>query len=382
MNQAREALARGSTLEDEPDLRRAVLMALAAAEQACLEAGVTSAKLPAPSRRAYRYLKSLDLAPVSTAGVEAEPHPRRPSAGRLVSARATLQREIGGLARHAASTKTPIPASEVQALRARIQEVAAETAIACERAGGGPASLPEPSRRVYQWLSFLACGAALTDHLKTLGRLLMVDDRVAVELFHTASLYSAKPQGDGIRLVVSEGFVGAPPPVLESLVKLSLPYTRKRKHRGVVNAYVDGDAFQERILRLEQSGDAFDLEPKGRAYDLEEIFAHLNRAYFQGRLRKPRLSWNRTITSREFGRYEPSTDTVTISIVLDSAEVPRSVVEYVLHHELLHKELGVERVNGRRRVHTRKFRERERRFPRAGEAEAFLVGLTKRLQRG
>ncbi len=122
--------------------------------------------------------------------------------------------------------------------------------------------------------------------------------------------------------------------------------------------------------------------PKGRVYDLDEMFTRLNTGFFAGKLDKPRLVWNRTITHRDFGHYEPSSDTVMIGITLDSEEVPRYVVEYVVHHELLHKALGVRRVNGRRQVHTQQFRGRERRFPRAAEAEAFLEAWARRVRRG
>jgi hypothetical protein len=57
---------------------------------------------------------------------------------------------------------------------------------------------------------------------------------------------------------------------------------------------------------------------------------------------------------------------------LDSEEVPRLVLEHVLHHELLHRLLGAEQHNGRRRYHSARFRREERRFRGYREAEAFL----------
>jgi len=235
---------------------------------------------------------------------------------------------------------------------------------------------------VYQWLSFLMEEERLARHLATLLRTRAVDRRVGVELFHLAGLYRATPRGDGMRLVLSEGFLDAPDEVLHSLVKVVLPYTHKRIHRKLINAFVDGETFRSTILSLELSGGTYEPRPKGRVYDLEEMFTSLNARFFAGRLDRPRLTWNRTITHRDFGHYEPSADTVMISITLDSEEVPRFVVEYVLHHELLHKAIGVRRVNGRRQVHTRQFRERERRFPRAAEAEAFLEAWARRVRRG
>jgi hypothetical protein len=83
------------------------------------------------------------------------------------------------------------------------------------------------------------------------------------------------------------------------------------------------------------------------------------------------------VPSREFGHYEPATDTVRLSRRLDSAAVPRFVLEHVMYHELLHRVLGAERRGDRRRYHSARFRREERRFERYREAEALLEALAK-----
>jgi hypothetical protein len=89
------------------------------------------------------------------------------------------------------------------------------------------------------------------------------------------------------------------------------------------------------------------------------------------------LTWNRTITHRKFGHYQPTTDTLMVSITLDQAEVPVYAIEFVMYHELLHKQLGVEVVNGRRYAHTSEFRARERAFPHYEQAQVFLAQLSQ-----
>ncbi len=384
MNDVRASLANGESPAESPALREQVARTLTAAEQACRTAGLTTRNLPPPSRGAYHFLAGFDLGQGPVVQDALGLRSQSVSVTRLVSIRRAIQDELDSLARDTREASSPAGTVEgaLRELRVRMQDLAADVAIQCDRAGASPASLPDPSRRVYQWLSFLAQGDRLLEHYSTLLRAQAVDDRVAVEFFHLAGLYRAAPRGEGTRLVLSEGFIGAPVDILSSLVKVVLPHTHKRTHRAVINAYVDGGAFQSTILSLELSGGAFEPRPKGRQYDLDEMFSELNTSFFAGKLEKPRLTWNRTITHRDFGHYEPTADTIMISITLDSPEVPRFVAEYVVHHELLHKALAVRRVNGRRQVHTRQFRERERLFPRAAEAEAFLEAWARRVRRG
>jgi predicted metal-dependent hydrolase len=96
---------------------------------------------------------------------------------------------------------------------------------------------------------------------------------------------------------------------------------------------------------------------------------------------KPTLSWNRTLTARKFGHYQPSRDTVMISVTLDDPGVPDYVVDFVVYHELLHKKYGSMNVNGRRLSHSPAFRAEERRFADYHEAERVIHELALR-QRG
>ncbi len=48
--------------------------------------------------------------------------------------------------------------------------------------------------------------------------------------------------------------------------------------------------------------------------------------------------------------------------------VPAYAVDFVMYHELLHKQLGVKVVNGRRYAHTPAFREAELAFKRYDDA--------------
>jgi hypothetical protein len=121
--------------------------------------------------------------------------------------------------------------------------------------------------------------------------------------------------------------------------------------------------------------------PRGRFYDLEEIFRQVNQTYFQNRLEQPVLSWSQTKTHRVFGHQDSVHDTIVISRTLDDAQVPQFVVEFVLYHELLHIVHPARIVNGKRRVHSAAFRGDEQRFARFGDAEEWLEKLARQNRR-
>jgi len=265
----------------------------------------------------------------------------------------------------------------VDDLRLRIGETAAIVASLCEAHGFGPADLPPPSRRAYQLLSFLSSDGRLEAHLQSLRTMRHVDERVSARLDHIGSLYRFERESQEIRLSVSEGFVGAPVEVLGSLVRLAVPYTRKQAPRAIVRDYSEGRGYAAMLRQVEAAGGAYRSRPAGTFYDLLDLFASVNHAYFGDQLAPPRLLWSERVTFVEFGHYEPATDTVRISRTLDAAEVPRFVLEHVVHHELLHRWLGAEERNGRRRYHSARFRREERRFRGYREAEAFLRKLAE-----
>jgi hypothetical protein len=336
------------------------------------EVGLTAAALRPASRQAYDYLASLDFAgqaPSSSAATEVAYRPIRVT--NLIRGRDRMLNRLFELAHRPQAKAT-------DAVRERMAETVGEVGILCERAGTTPAALPDPSRRAYQWMSFLSEPGRLEAHLLAQAEAVAIDPRVRVDLFHLAGLYRFAWRGGTAAFTLSEAFLDAPKGVLQGAVKLAIPYTRKGLHRGKVRAYAAGPGFEQRLMELETSGGSLLETPRGLVHDLEAVFADVNRAHFGGRLGRPRLSWLPTTSLREFGHYISATGFVLISSQLDAPGVPRFVVEHVMHHELLHRELGAIGEGGRRVYHTAAFRQAERGFPRYAEADAFLEGMARR----
>jgi hypothetical protein len=115
--------------------------------------------------------------------------------------------------------------------------------------------------------------------------------------------------------------------------------------------------------------------PRGKVYDLEEVFSDLNARYFVGELQRPALSWSAQKTRRVLGHHDHIHDAIVISRTLDSPRIPRFVVEYVLYHEMLHVKHPPRRASGRTLYHSRQFRDDERRFEQFDDALKFLENI-------
>lgn len=114
---------------------------------------------------------------------------------------------------------------------------------------------------------------------------------------------------------------------------------------------------------------------QGEVYDLDHLFDSLNFQYFFGLMPRPVIGWSLRVSRGILGHYDASHHTIVLSKLLDSAGVPRFVVEYVLYHEMLHIKHPVEHRSGRRCVHTREFKASEKQFERFREAQDALKKL-------
>ena len=88
----------------------------------------------------------------------------------------------------------------------------------------------------------------------------------------------------------------------------------------------------------------------------------------------PNLIWGKESTHK-LGSYDYGTDTVTISTILkDDLEL----LDYVMHHEMLHKKHKFKSKYGRTHAHTKAFRDDEKKFPNQPILERRLERLARR----
>lgn len=176
---------------------------------------------------------------------------------------------------------------------------------------------------------------------------------------------------------ISDLFAGAPPLVLEALAEILLDQVFRRRPsreaRECYLAYVFSPDMRRRTDETRRLRGFKRLRPaRGRCFDLEEVFAQLNRRFFQGELPSPRLGWSPKRSRSSLGHYDSAHGTIAVSRWLDSPSVPRYLIEYLVFHEMLHIRYPVERRGHRRIVHPRKFREAEKKFPKYAQARRRL----------
>jgi len=171
-----------------------------------------------------------------------------------------------------------------------------------------------------------------------------------------------------VKARVSDLLAEASPLVLQALAEILLArvFHRRpsREARECYLAYTFRPAMRSRIdAARRERGSKRLLPARGHHHDLEEIFRELNQRFFHGLLPSSRLGWSHQYARRILGHYDSGHGTIIISRKLDSPSVPRYLVEYVVYHEILHIRFPVERRGQRRVVHSREFREAEKKFP-------------------
>ena len=109
------------------------------------------------------------------------------------------------------------------------------------------------------------------------------------------------------------------------------------------------------------------IRQAGRHFHLGAIFDRINRDYFEGEVTAA-ITWGRRSARRRrrsirLGSYRREQNLIRINPTLDAGFIPPSVVEALVHHEMLHAVIPVRTgENGRRIVHGRDFQAREREY--------------------
>ncbi len=186
--------------------------------------------------------------------------------------------------------------------------------------------------------------------------------------------------GKRITVRISDLFEGAPAAVREALAFIllsklfgkSIPARYNHRYRLYLNRR---DVRRTLELVRQTRGRKPLNNPKGKHYDLEELFEALNLRFFDGLMARPALGWSRRPSRTTLGHYDPAHNAIVISSILDRPDVPRLLVDYILYHEMLHLRYPAQYNGARRRVHTKEFHEAEKRFPELSQAKQLLKKL-------
>ena len=209
---------------------------------------------------------------------------------------------------------------------------------------------------------------------------------IEVRFYPYAGLHhTIRVRGGRVYVRLSDVFQKAPADVMRALAFLLVARLLSRKvppaHERVYRAY----AFSPQVLRAsditrKKRGRKVISSAQGKFYDLDRLFARLNRHYFDSEIEKPQLTWSKRRARSILGHHDAVHKTITISKILDSREVPEWFVEYILYHEMLHIKHPARIINGRRYYHTAAFRSEEQRFARYEASQEWLERVVRKKQ--
>jgi hypothetical protein len=404
-NRVREQLKIGISAQHVDRFRQSVLTTLQTTEQLCASAQMTPAQLPTPSRKAYAFLKQLDLnhLPIADASVPESVYQTialKNVRGQQEYIQSQFSKLIGQMPdgrQSLSALHSRLTPAKIQPLYDQLLQKGSEIEKICSHNGLSPSHLAEHSKSFYAWIQYLLEDRHLLSHLEAMqrfGQIIQTYDRppssqgfhkskaqssvkpVMVELTNMAALYRFRSTPKTIEVELCEGFIAADNQVWKALAQTirsgKAPHTT-----NIIKQFSRSEEFSEVLLALDLLVGEITDTAQGHAYNLETIFHTVRQDYFDAAFQKPQLAWSKSFTHRKYGHYEPARDRVVLSCTLDDSNIPSYVAEFVMYHELLHKRHGEVWVNGRQRVHTPAFRRDERQFKQYDLAEAFLQKLAR-----
>jgi hypothetical protein len=207
--------------------------------------------------------------------------------------------------------------------------------------------------------------------------------RFRVEFYPYSSLVlTIRRREEAVYVRFSDLLCRAPRPVLEGAAALLLSRVYRRKAPALLIApylaYARSNRTRSRISRMRRGRVRLAAtSPRGRHFDLDNLFDRLNAAYFEGRLQHPNIGWSARSWRRQFGCYDPGPNQIVLNRRMDRPGVARCAVEYVLFHEMLHVKHPTRRSGCSLVSHSREFREEEKRFAEFEKARRVLDRLAR-----
>lgn len=272
---------------------------------------------------------------------------------------------------------------------AAIQERAQHISRMLEEQEAHAGHLPIRSRRAFQWLMFLSRRQSYQQHLSAVQTLYQTACQVGkstslselpvqIALFNIGPLYRIKHQEESLKITLHESFLIAPRDILAAVVSLAFDKDQNNA-RAAIRSFSSSPSCAEVREHIAYLGIPPLAGVQGDHKNLHHAFQRVNKQYFSGELSCPHLVWSKRLTHRKFGHYQYETDTILISRSLDDPHISDALLDFVMFHELLHKNMGYKEINGRRYSHTPAFRKRERAFKNYPEMKATLRNLSRSL---
>jgi hypothetical protein len=379
----RQALATPMTARECEALRKRVNESICQIEMLLRQNNALLNQLPAPSRRAYAFLKQFDPAQAKIVdgggAAETRNHPRRESIT-FRGLRPFLDTLLDDIARNIATVtlKTDKTLKVIQQTAERLEHDMASDDL-------GPEHLTQPSRQMLAWFRYFADADTFDTYVAAVGRARSAfacstrNSRWQLPLLihfrPSGHLYRWRACKGGTRIVLSVPMISFDE---HTFRMLGQQMHGEKQHRPAIAKAQLSEDYQATLMEFEAALGAIE-QTAGAHHDLAASYDRINETYFSGQMARPRLAWIRTPTGSVFGHYDEVHDRLCISSTLDHPNVPAFVLDHVMHHELLHKKHGSTWCKNRRHSHTPTFRKDEKAFAQFAEADRFLATVSTKV---
>jgi hypothetical protein len=345
-----------------------------AIEQTARSERIPVQNMPLPSRKAYLFLKGLDLNSITTQDTSSASH----FAPESVSFRG-LQSYFDDLLSRIARSDS----------RSQQEEIYGEIVASSENIEDGikvknarPEQIKKPSREMRGWLAYFSQRENFDEYCAAVRRAEPIFREacpwpaaksvpILVHFRPQQGMYHIRAYSDAILVRLPTPMICFDEGLLRSVAQVAFKEggDRKRVHDAA------GSEPYRRIASALELLSGVVAQTRGMHHDLAAAFDRVNAAYFHGSMSRPHLVWSRTFAARKFGHYDHANDTVMVNAVLDKKTVPELTVDFIMYHELLHKQLGIMWKSDRMAAHTPEFAQKEREFKQYDQAKAVLRKL-------
>jgi hypothetical protein len=173
------------------------------------------------------------------------------------------------------------------------------------------------------------------------------------------SMLSFREKGGRIALRLHNMFLSAGSDVLD---EIACYITGRRRNTPRITEFINAHSHRLR----QRSARNVKYRTRGKQYNLLEMYDEINNEYFNGGV-SASITWGskgprRAARNRTLGSYAAHGNVIRINPILDNKRVPRYFVEFIVYHEMLHADIGIEKNGSRRSVHSQDFKRRERVF--------------------
>jgi hypothetical protein len=347
---------------------------LKAIEQTAREERIPLQNMPLPSRKAYLFLKGLDLSAVTTQ----ETLPASHLAPESVTFRG-LQRYFDDLLSRIARTHD---SSQRNGIYDEIVTSSRNIENAIKIKNALPEQIKKPSREMRGWLAYFSQRENFEEYCAAVRRAEPIfleacpwpaakSAAILVQFRPQQGLYRIRASSNAILVHLPTPMISFDEGLMQSVAQVAF---KKGGDRRRVHEATGGQPYRRIASALEMLSGVV-AQTRGIYHDLAASFHRVNAAYFQGSVSRPLLVWSRTFAARKFGHYDHANDTIMVNAVLDKRAVPEFTVDFIMYHELLHKQLGIVWKSDRMAAHTPEFVRREREFKPYEQAKAVLRGL-------